>query len=630
MKESPEVCGSADTMKHHRMVVRGTSVYISSTSMRYRILQMLSSQTFDTLMGFVIVVNSVTIGLELSFRLEGKETMILEDLEHFFMSAYLGELLLRFYAFRGKCLSDQSIMFDCVLVVSGVLVSWVMRPMGLAESEGGFDSAVMVVMRTLRLMRLARTVRLLVKFRVLWMLVRGLMSSAGTMLYTCILLVIVLYVLACVGVEMVSLNELAIGNDKTNTEPNEEFQAIVQSSFPSVAVTMMTLVQFICLDAIADIYKPLIQLDPYLLTYFMGTILVIGIVLMNLVTAVVVNSALEQAFQDKEMQQAQQVQQKTKLLKELRKLFERMDLDSSGFVSREEILSISDSDRQLLQNTLSIHDHAEIFDALDVDGSGSLQIEEFCDGIWHVAMSSAPIEIKKIEKQVRILREEIQESSRIAASTCQVVRSMQKTLEQQAEAQQRKSSPIACHPGQVGASSRRSLASEPGARDPAANVILEDFPSVADPSDSPARASDSQLRLEPSREALHAEYSATMSGDPSARIEPFAHAMSPSVQKLVVVFRHLHENIGSLLAEIELTGEYSNVSDSEVLDERYAVSTSVCHATTTNMSRASGTRELARELQRMEARPSALAPHEVYDSRSCAACGSCTSYGDAI
>merc|ERR1719223_2027144 len=118
--------------------------------------------------------------------------------------------------------------------------------MNMTDSDEGLDTSVMVILRTLRLMRLARTVRLLVKFRELWMLVRGLMNSASTMFYTCILLIIVLYVLACIGVELVSLNALAVG-----AEANEDFQDVVQQNFESVGMTMMTLVQFVCLDSIA-------------------------------------------------------------------------------------------------------------------------------------------------------------------------------------------------------------------------------------------------------------------------------------------------------------------------------------------------------------------------------------------
>ena len=45
-------------------------------------------------------------------------------------------------------------------------------------------------------------VRLLVQFKTLWMLVRGILSTAETMLYTFLLVLLILYVYACLGVEI--------------------------------------------------------------------------------------------------------------------------------------------------------------------------------------------------------------------------------------------------------------------------------------------------------------------------------------------------------------------------------------------------------------------------------------------
>merc|ERR1719343_560087 len=106
-------------------------------------------------------------------------------------------------------------------------------------------------------------------------------------------------------------------------------------------MTMLTLIQFVCLDSVGAIYRPLIVKDGFLICYFVGIILILPIVLMNLVTAVIVNSALEQALQDKEAMAIHEEQQKKKLVKELRKIFERADDDGSGQMSREEISGMS-------------------------------------------------------------------------------------------------------------------------------------------------------------------------------------------------------------------------------------------------------------------------------------------------
>merc|ERR1711904_630386 len=73
-----------------------------------------------------------------------------------------------------------------------------------------------MVLRVLRLLRLARAVRLFSQFKPLWMLVRGLLSSAGTMCYTFILMLLILYLFANLAIEVIT-------KDTALREENEDF-----------------------------------------------------------------------------------------------------------------------------------------------------------------------------------------------------------------------------------------------------------------------------------------------------------------------------------------------------------------------------------------------------------------------
>merc|ERR1719491_1296599 len=102
---------------------------------------------------------------------------------------------------------------------------------------------------------------------------------------------------------------------------------------------------------------------------------------------------------DKAAMKAQDEKRKKKLMKDLKRMFLRLDDDQSGQVSEEEMSAMNEEDKNLLYSVLGLSDPLEVFKQLDVDGSGSLEIDEFCDGIWQVAISKAPIELKRIEKQ---------------------------------------------------------------------------------------------------------------------------------------------------------------------------------------------------------------------------------------
>jgi len=349
------------------------------------------SRFFDILMGLVITVNAIMLGVEQTYALQGQPTAMLNKVEEVILCVYLSELALRFFAEGYHCLLCHWVKFDLFLALVGVANVWMFKLVQADTSQFGS----LMMLRMLRLGRLARTVRLLVKFKVLWMLVRGLLSSAGTMFYVFVLLSIILYIFSAMAVELITNHPLA--------HTDEEFARVVEENFATLPDTMLTLVQFLCMDSIGAIYKPLIQKDYFLVVYFTLVILVVPIVLMNLVTAIIVNSAMEQASSDREVEALYEKEKRARMIKNLQEVFIHLDTDNSGQVSRDEIGMIEEVDRFVLQQATTLRDPMEVFNALNVDGAEALSIDEFCDGIWKLATSKASIEVQRTEKQVGVM-----------------------------------------------------------------------------------------------------------------------------------------------------------------------------------------------------------------------------------
>jgi len=124
-------------------------------------------------------------------------------LEHVFLIIYTVELALRFFAFGLSALKTPWVFFDLILVAMGILSVYVVGPIvSYVQSKHGDNSvqdsmAGLLVLRMLRLFRLARVVRLLVIFKTLWVLIRGLIGSAGTISYTFCLIFLILYIFSC-------------------------------------------------------------------------------------------------------------------------------------------------------------------------------------------------------------------------------------------------------------------------------------------------------------------------------------------------------------------------------------------------------------------------------------------------
>lgn len=369
----------------------------AESSLRSKARRLVTSSTFDVAIGFVILANSLTIGIEQSFEIEGMSTSTLENLEHVFLGVYVLELAARFAAYGVQCLKDNWVKFDGLLVVVGIFGTWILPPL-LGSVE---ELAPLMVLRTMRLARLVRTVRLLVKFKVLWMLVLGLLNSASTMFYTLVLLIIILYVFSAIGIELIANNPLA------GTDP--EFQEVAQLYFSTLPGTMLTLMQFVCLDTIGAIYRPLVEKDGILAIYFTAIIVIVPVVLMNLVTAVIVGGALEQSQQDKEGLKLKEEQKTETLVQRLRTIFQALDEDNSGEVSREEIANINESDEVVLCSSTPLKHPVEIFNALDIDGTGAIGIEDFCHVFSKVASSDTPLETQRMTRQVNVILKRVKE-----------------------------------------------------------------------------------------------------------------------------------------------------------------------------------------------------------------------------
>jgi hypothetical protein len=168
------------------------------------------------------------------------------------------------------------------------------------------------------------------------------------------------------------------------------------------------------LDSIGAIYEPLVKISPELSVYFMLAILVVGIVLMNMILGVIVNTAMDLAKADHAYLEQMDSQRRKKLIRDMRQVFLRLDEDQSGKITLEELESLDQMDRRKLERILNVAELEleELFSALDVDGSNELEIDEFCDGIWQVSISHVPVETKRMENTLCLMRDQLKDLSR--------------------------------------------------------------------------------------------------------------------------------------------------------------------------------------------------------------------------
>jgi len=265
----------------------------------------------------------------------------------------------------------------------------------------GDTLAGLLVLRIVRLFRLARIIRLMIVFKTLWMLVSGLLGSIGTMCYTMSLMFVIIYMFSCMAVELIT--------KKMRDSSNPEIADLVNNNFPDLPTTMLTLLQFVSMDSISSLYFPLIKEDVLLIGFFLPLILIISISLMNLVTAVIVEGAIQSGKRDREATARYKQHDFKQLVPKMRTMFKEIDQNEDNMITKNELLSAPEETRLELIDYMQGGEESleELFDLLDVDDSGEVDIDEFFDGIATLVITDAPVELIRVLKILKSMRKQL-------------------------------------------------------------------------------------------------------------------------------------------------------------------------------------------------------------------------------
>lgn len=359
--------------------------------------RIVESPIFEAVLSVVIFVNAITIGIEADMSIQNDEEEMTWSLivEVLFLVIYILELIIRLVANKWRCFRDPWFIFDFVLVT----VSLLGQVIGAVASFPAVIQQVLIL-RALRLLRVIRALRMIKQMRGVWRLVSGLLTSCNTMMSTLALLSLVLYIFAVLGIEMIAKDDTLQADVVTNR--------IIQENFSSLFVIMMTLSQLVTMDSIASIYIPLIKKKPELSSYFIALVIIVSIALMNLVTAVLVEGALDHARQEKEEDVKLSNSKFREMIPQLQSLFESLDTDKSGELQRTEIEAAEREKRAEIPADIldkaSVASMTELFEKLDVDKSGSLKSAEFIEGCMNIFLLEIPVRDLMMMKMIRLVR----------------------------------------------------------------------------------------------------------------------------------------------------------------------------------------------------------------------------------
>lgn len=369
--------------------------------------RIISHSAFDCFLGVTILANAACQGIQSQLEAEGRPSRLLTGSEHFFVALYAVELLLRYMALGQRLLEDNWIRFDILLVALGMLGLWIVDPLLMNQgSDGGRIMSQLLLLRAARLLRLLRALRLLPVFQCTWKLASGLLNSSKTIVSVLVLLCIIVFIFAVLGMDIITQNN-ALRQDETVVH-------IVDSKFGSITRTMMTLIQFVFADSIASIFQPLIAARPALIFYFLPLMLIVSISLMNLIVAVIVEEAVDRSSQDRQAKRDGIRNEIRSAEPEIRACFRKIDVDGDGIISAAELRRFCFDDLpQKVVDRMTPESFDVLHAILDVDMSGSVSESEFAHGLVGMVISEATKEELLTLKLVQVIDRNVHENAAV-------------------------------------------------------------------------------------------------------------------------------------------------------------------------------------------------------------------------
>eukprot|EP00931_Biecheleriopsis_adriatica_P050316 TRINITY_DN29123_c0_g1_i1.p1 TRINITY_DN29123_c0_g1~~TRINITY_DN29123_c0_g1_i1.p1 ORF type:complete len:619 (-),score=105.78 TRINITY_DN29123_c0_g1_i1:74-1765(-) len=373
------------------------------TNIRSRLVAVALSNGFHVAIEIAIVTSLISLGVQTNCNRKcdaGLEiTLTLLDL--FLSLLYVIEWCVNIWIHGwGWLLSFVNLMDTFVVWVAGLTVEILI----LVNSSGDSLSnlSVLRAVRGLRALRAFRVMRRFASFRTL---LTGLLGTFPTLLACMVLVFTVNLTCGIISIDLIGDNP-GWGLAPKGT-PAWQFQQ-------GLTHACLTLTRFITYDNMVDLIEALMAKQPFIWLFCFAYSVISSLVILNLVTAAIVDKAERIAESNQAEQLIELRLKERKKLQELKNIFRAIDADGTGEVSSEEFNAACDN--PAVRDRLSAlgfeqEELQRLFKLLDTDGEGSLSIEEFLRGMSEIegqatarSMLSATKKKEKAEKRLKDIR----------------------------------------------------------------------------------------------------------------------------------------------------------------------------------------------------------------------------------
>lgn len=230
---------------------------MDNMSIQKKINLVKSSKIFQNIVTIVIISSSILVGVS-TYNIDGSLLFLINILDHAITVFFIIEILIRFSSESKKqdFFKDGWNIFDSIIVISSII------PTGAGNS--------IIVLRLLRLARLLRIISFLPELR---FVIESLIASLKQSLSILILTFILIYIYAVAGVIL--------------------FGDIAQGRFETLGEALLALFQIMTLSSWETIMLPLVNIYPYSWIFFVSYVFLSSLIILNLFVAILVDVVAE-------------------------------------------------------------------------------------------------------------------------------------------------------------------------------------------------------------------------------------------------------------------------------------------------------------------------------------------------
>jgi len=373
---------------------------------RTRLQSFVDDPRFELFFGLAIITNAIFIGIQTDFvaRHGSGKSFALEVVGMAYTLLFTVELAFKICSegrrfFWGSSGVHWNVL-DTIVVTTSIFEAamTVVLKFGFQGSDPQSTSQfrILRIMRITRLIKVVRITRIIKFIRALRIMVHQLLSTLKALLWAMFLLALIIYLFAILFTQAFSLENPVQLDDLTM-----DSSKLLQRYWSTLPRSMFTLFQSITGGVSWEVVVlPLSDMGFASVTLFIAFIAFAQFAVLNVLTGVFCQNAIDSAQHDAELVTQAMLANKQVYVHQIRQIFRDFDQDESGSITIQEFIQhLSDESVKAYFESLELDtsDVETLFRLMDSDDGNEIELNEFIDGCLRLKGHAKGFDMAKLQ-----------------------------------------------------------------------------------------------------------------------------------------------------------------------------------------------------------------------------------------